>query len=387
MAWRIHESVIRGEIDNREKGLVRGKIWIEGYPDPVTLRLTGNAHPDLAGCLLKFSNPTEAIKMPPGEELDAEQSGTAGDMTASRKVRMYDISTAEAYLMAKGGEVPPEHVANCLYLEWFTPANGRVVIESVTYELEISAPEWRMTAAEEEERAKTAAEGMSEFMNRLNDAVDAAVSEVDYDKEKWNEFDYENFLRESDAKTDKYIELIDKYGDSEEGERKIEEEMGWDLEDGEEEDAVEFEIPDEIEDLIPIAETEGKDWIRTEDGKIAHPLQDLCSRNAMALLDECSDELADDEYVADFLTSYQLIGPKLAVALNSLGYGHAPDSGFIVACLKRVLDWLHNSQEAFEHPVVQKRLPTKTVTRVRAELFKLREGILNLMNEFRGRQG
>ena len=29
MAFRIHESVVRGEIDNRVKGIVRGRIWIE----------------------------------------------------------------------------------------------------------------------------------------------------------------------------------------------------------------------------------------------------------------------------------------------------------------------------------------------------------------------
>ena len=30
MAFRIHDSVVRGEIDNRVKGMVRGKIWVEG---------------------------------------------------------------------------------------------------------------------------------------------------------------------------------------------------------------------------------------------------------------------------------------------------------------------------------------------------------------------
>ena len=35
MAWRIHDSVQRGEIDNRERGVVRGKIWLRDV-----LRLT-----------------------------------------------------------------------------------------------------------------------------------------------------------------------------------------------------------------------------------------------------------------------------------------------------------------------------------------------------------
>jgi hypothetical protein len=41
MAFRIHESVVRGEIDNREKGMVRGHIWVEGRAGPVVLQLEG----------------------------------------------------------------------------------------------------------------------------------------------------------------------------------------------------------------------------------------------------------------------------------------------------------------------------------------------------------
>ena len=55
MAFRIHDSVVRGEIDNRVKGIVRGKIWVEGRSEPVVLELKGNAWPDLAGCLLSFT--------------------------------------------------------------------------------------------------------------------------------------------------------------------------------------------------------------------------------------------------------------------------------------------------------------------------------------------
>jgi hypothetical protein len=39
MAFRIHDSVVRGEMDNRVKGIVRGKIWVEGRDDPVMLEL------------------------------------------------------------------------------------------------------------------------------------------------------------------------------------------------------------------------------------------------------------------------------------------------------------------------------------------------------------
>jgi len=392
MAWRIEGSVIRGEIDNREKGWVKGLIWLAGDSNPVKLRLMGNAHPDLAGCLLKFKNTAEPFALPSDKRLVEEQIGTVGDFTASRKVRVLDIPTEEAYLMSKRGESPPEHMANCLYLEWFSPTNGRVVIESVDYELEVSAPEWRLTDADNEERARAVEEGMSEFLNKLTESVESSKSEVDYEKELWDEFDYEKFMRESDACTEKYMELIDKYGDSEEGQAKIDQEMGWasdenaDNSDEDEEPFDESLIDGEnVDELEPVPETEGKDWIRTEDGNIVHPLQDRCFRQAMALWHECNDlDLDANDHVSEFITGYQIISAKLAGALNSLAYGRDLDDGaFTVASLKRVIGILHSAQESFEHPEVQSTLSAEISNRVRGELFALRESILQLMEEFR----
>ena len=134
MAFRIHDSVVRGEIDNRVKGVVRGKIWIEGRAEPVALELQGNAWPDLAGCRLTFTNPQKRIPHPHLDSLDPVQRGSIGDLTASRKVRVFDLPLEEALAMIRRKEKPPEHIANSLYLEWFSEANGRVVIESADYE-------------------------------------------------------------------------------------------------------------------------------------------------------------------------------------------------------------------------------------------------------------
>src|SRR5207237_705888 len=124
----------------RVKGIVRGKIWVEGRADPVTLELQGNAWPDLAGCLLTFSNPQKRIPHHGLDSLFSLQRGTIGDLTASRKVRVFDIPLEEALQMIRRKEKPPEHMANSLYLEWFSQANGSVVIEGSALELSISAP-------------------------------------------------------------------------------------------------------------------------------------------------------------------------------------------------------------------------------------------------------
>ncbi len=172
MAFRIHDSVARGQIDNRQKGIVRGKIWLEGRAEPAVLDLEGNAWPDLAGCLLTFTNPQPRLPHPHLDSLHSLQRGRIGDLTASRKVRVFDVPLPQALDMIHGGERPPEHLANSLYLEWFSEANGRVVIESADYELAISTPEWRLTPQENAERAAQAAAGMADFMRKLAQAIE-----------------------------------------------------------------------------------------------------------------------------------------------------------------------------------------------------------------------
>src|SRR5262249_10336692 len=131
------------------------------------------------------------------------QRGSIGDLTASRKVRVFDVPLEDALGMIRRKEKPPEHMANCLYLEWFSEANGRVVVESADYELTISAPEWRMTPEENEARARQAAAGMDDFMQKLDAAIEEHHRGQKDPEEEWDEHDYEKFLKESDARTDK----------------------------------------------------------------------------------------------------------------------------------------------------------------------------------------
>src|SRR5439155_26490176 len=98
-----------------------------------------NAHPDLAGCLLTFANPLKRIPHPHLDSLNPIQRGSIGDLTASRKVRVFDIPFEEAYAMLKRKEKPPEKMANSLYVEWISEANGDGVIESAVYELTYSS--------------------------------------------------------------------------------------------------------------------------------------------------------------------------------------------------------------------------------------------------------
>ncbi len=400
MAWCIHDSVVRGEVDNRLKGRVLGKIWLDGLVAPLELDLKGNAHPDLAGCLLTFTNPLARIKHPNLDGLNPLQRGTVGDITASRKVRVPAVPMEEFLDWPKEKGPPPSRLANCLYLEWFSEANGRVVLESTDYELTVSAPEWRLTPEEESKRAEDAAAGFAGFMDKLGAAIEEQQQgQKDPETEEWNEHDFEKFLEESDARTDKYMELLDKYGDSDEAEERIAKEMGWDRELSPEN---EEERRDWIEEMNDAAESaldepepepdparEGIDWIRTEDGEISHPLQHRCFESSMKVWDKVkalSEGKFSDPDVTQFISEFQITGAKLAGALNGIAQGRgSADAGFIVACLKRALDHLHKSQAGLESVAQKRSLPEQLVMESRQELFELREGILRLMDEFRGR--
>jgi hypothetical protein len=400
MAFRIHDSVVRGEIDNRAKGIVRGKIWVEGRAEPVMLELEGNAWPDLAGCLLIFTNPQKRISHPHLDSLHPLQRGSIGDLTASRKVRVFDVPLQQALDMIHRKEKPPEHMANSLYLEWFSERNGRVVIESADYELTISPPEWRMTPEEDAERAKQAAAGMDGFMGKLSEAIEQQQRGQKDPREEWDEHDYEKFMKESDARTDKYMELLDKYGDSDEAEARIAKEMGW-LREGQTEEELEEERKS-IEEINAICEAaanepppepaphrEGIDWIRNERGDLCHPLQHRCFESAMKFwnqADKLGLERLEDKDLDQFIFEFQTTSAKLAGALDGIARGEGfPDAAFTVAYLKRALDHLHKSQAGLEAVAPKQLLPETMITEARKELFEIREGILRLMDEFRGR--
>jgi hypothetical protein len=182
MAWRIDEQVIRGEIDNRTPGVVIGKIWLIGRDEPVDLKLTGNPWRDLAGHVLKFTNPNPK----PGYESDlvSFQKGTTGDMTASRKVRIPDCSMDEMLESYSSKQPFPWHWGNSLYLEWFSQSNGRVVIESAEYQLDLDPePAWILTEKDELCQQQATAQAMVHFMEAAGIAITRpeAVKEEDDD--------------------------------------------------------------------------------------------------------------------------------------------------------------------------------------------------------------
>lgn len=72
--------------------------------------------------------------------------------------------------------------------------------------------------------------------------------------------------------------------------------------------------------------------------------------------------------------------------MNSIARGRGfLDPAFTVEYLKRTLDHLHQSQAGLEAVAPKKLLPEPMIAEARKELFEIREGILRLMDGFRGR--
>lgn len=404
MAWRLHEHVLRGTIDNRTRGRVTGEIWLAGVDEPLVLELTGDCAPDLAGCELRFENP-DPIPMttkPPARQ----QRGPAGDVTAARKVRAFDVPIVEAIAMSRRGETPPEHMANAVYLEWFSERSGRVVIESADYRLRISEPAWRYSPEEIAERERRIAEEETPF---------AIAITQDGETEDWDEVRYEQFLRESDALTERYGRLLEKYADHPDSERIIAHEMGWrwveealdqeeegkerkpegeakDLEariDEEKQDESENEMED-YELPPPDPMREGIDWVRDERGHILHPIEKRAHDVLNALLDELKAAghfpEENDAQLAEFASGFMTLSAKLAGALGGITRGDDFfEPGMVIAWLKRVLEILNKTIAAADAVREKPFLTGDRFAYYRSELFAIREEILELITQLRSR--
>lgn len=398
MALRLRSSVVRGEIDNRVKGVVTGKVWLVGREEPVELKLEGNGYRDVAGCLLTFENPSPNR----GDEhtdIFQQQVGAIGDYTASRKVRAFDIPLDDALEMIRRGEKPPEHMANCLYLEWFSNRNGRVVIESHDYETKIVDSVWQLSDHEEARQLEQNANSMSGFMQQLVEGfADAEDPVYDPDGDKpMDEFEWERFMKKADARTDQYGKLLEKYMDHPDRDQIIAREMGWDdlaedlkrFDDAVEKGDVDLSVLEgDVEELVPNPLTEGTDWIMGRHGHPVHPLQEHASAVVMTLWKECKDaalfeEAAGHDELHKMLFNGQCIVAKLAGALNGLAYDRGHDNAFIVACLKRALPFFDDMMNDLKAVREKELLPQKRLSCFSDDMFAIRAEIVQLMERFR----
>jgi hypothetical protein len=121
MAWRPHEQMIEGELDNSVLGKVTGWLRFVGLKEVVKLDLVGDFHRDIRGTKVRLRNPNPSDQGRDGgrpylESFSCVQTGEVGDMTAG---------------------LPPQDYVAYPYFEWYSEPNGRVVLELDPEQVEI----------------------------------------------------------------------------------------------------------------------------------------------------------------------------------------------------------------------------------------------------------
>lgn len=407
MAWRIDESVVRGEIDNGTRGRLIGRIWLSGRSDPLELELKGNAWRDLAGRRLRFVNPKPTRGVPEG--LVTRQTGVIGDCTASRKVKVPDVSPEEFRALYKQRKPFPWHWGNSLYLEWFSTANGRVVIESADFQLTVD-PEttWDMTEAEEEAQRRANAESMNNFMGQLGDIVaDGAAdgdasgslsggnpSEMD---QPLTETEAEKMQEESDQLVDRIQARMEREGPDADLGRILDEELERRArERGErpldpEEEATRAERLDEInraaDDALASLDPELEAELNT-----SHPLAEQAFHLASRLLTEpeergwISPSMSEEHPLVYLAASASKAGAKLAGALNGYTWPQAVAlCANTIVRLKRARRYLNDSLSAAEACAESKLADDAWLSEVHQELNSMAQQCDMLIAELRGR--
>lgn len=401
MAWRLDEAVEHGIIDNTVEGMTSGKIWLAGRDEPLILSLNGDCWRDLAGTVLEFENPKPKASEE-ANSLDTEQTGIVGDITASQKAKVPQITEEEIPEYYRQNREIPCEWKNLLYVEWFSEINGRVLIEAPDYRLRISEHLWEMDQDLEEAQKLANMNSMRDFlaqMIRRNESDDPmAAAKAKNHRTELNEYEWEERLKESDRLTDAYQEVLEKYIDDPDAERKEAFVMGWDgllgaMADREESGNFEDDDFDE----------ENGDWNSVtgdedyyHDGKSrdgdeldqTHPLQVHAQQISLRAFEILGSDCENDEGPSyELATSLMRISTKLAGVLNDRSSGYQPEAGFVLAVLKRCLNWINDAVGACQQLIGDEKNLDQiaALEQLRADIFSIRDGILEIRRSLKQR--
>ncbi len=390
MAWRIDDAVVHGEIDNTVAGRTTGRIWLYGRDEPLILSLDGDCWRDLAGTRLQFENPDPV----PGEdvdELDIDQLGIIGDMTGSRKCKVPLVTEEEYHALYQSNREIPHEWHNVLYLEWFSETNGRVLIESSDFELTISPHEWEMDEDEENAQKMANLNAMRDFMAQVIQRREPEGEETEVSPEL-DEFAWEERLKESDRLTDAYQEVLEKYMEDEDSEQKEAFVMGWDglLDAMADRDEAGEEDDDDDDDDFGLSdgdEDDEEDFGATASGfddENEHPLQAKAQELAMRAMDLIEKDAGPGTPSYQLMNSLLQVSGKLAGVLHS-GGDFEPEAGFVLAVLKRCLNWLNDAMGACQQLVAQEKDPDQkaALARIRSSALEIRDDIVALRRELK----
>ncbi len=199
----------------------------------------------------------------------------------------------------------------------------------------------------------------------------------------WDEYEWERFLQQQDQKTEKYMELLEKYIDDPQRDEIVAREMGWchQTEDSAEEwnDDPDLAFEDEEEEEISPSDLINDCAESFE--------QHVLYRAAFSLtiwidrLFESNPALQNDPAAVKLATHTALASAKLAAALSD---EEAEELGMTIAYLKRSLKAVTVAMDASGQLIAEKSVSRTQHAALQHRLFQVRDGIILLMGEFRG---
>jgi len=201
----------------------------------------------------------------------------------------------------------------------------------------------------------------------------------------WDEYDWERFLQQQDRKTEKYMELLERYIDDPNRDQIIAREMGWYHlldKDGEKwAENVDFLFDQELQEESEDDEDQEEDE-EDEDGFEVHPLY-KASFALTIWIDQLFDELGEIQNqpsAVKLSTHAAVASAKLAAALSD---DDVDEIGMTIAYLKRALKAIMIGIDGAVQLRKEVTLDPERFATLNQRLFQIRDGIIQLMGEYR----
>ena len=200
----------------------------------------------------------------------------------------------------------------------------------------------------------------------------------------WDEYDWERFLQQQDRKTEKYMELLERFIDHPNRDQLIAREMGWTHllnEDGakwvESVDESFREEMDEIEVEMELVEQEDP----AESFEV-HPLYQAAFALTVWIdgLFEDAPDLQNNPAAVKLSTEAAIASAKLAAALSD---DDVDEIGMTIAYLKRALKAVSMAMEAGTQLRKDGPLSAERARTLNLRLFQIRDAVIELMGSYR----
>src|SRR5581483_12282770 len=189
----------------------------------------------------------------------------------------------------------------------------------------------------------------------------------------WDEYDWERFLQQQDQRTEKYMELLEKYIDDPQRDEIIAREMGWAQATGDGDWSAEVDAL--LDEDWHIQNEETSD---TEAQKAADSFEDhILYRAAFGLtvwIDKLFDQnaaLQNEPAAIKLATHAALASAKLAAALSD---DDVDELGMTIAYLKRALKAITVSLDSAAKLLSEKLIAARQYSILQQRLFQVRDG-------------